>query len=124
MKIPEVLKWGFDPRVNPSHRIFEIERGRKLWGILRARHIVNQYFNDGCCVLLAALHAHHEVVDGATLYRVARDCGLGNFGKLPASGYAYNTEPDLEFWQGLYDVLYGVTDIKEEFPEHETVEAH
>jgi hypothetical protein len=120
MKISNPMKWGFDPRNEKCCRVLKSEKGRIIWGSIRGRHIVDQYF-DGNCLKLLKLINDKPPKDVDMLWSQANGCGLGVFGKVPSEHSNYNgllnlTKPDMEFWGEMFDALTGKLKIEMEYP--------
>lgn len=110
MKIPNPIRWGFDPRASELPVLATVN-GRKVWAAIRARHIVDQYFNDNCAAFVAAIDAAPPASPDA-LFALARQFGMNVFGKLDTWGQL----PDLEFWGELLAWLRGEISIEETIP--------
>ena len=118
MKISRVIKWGFIPEES-GIMVLNVELGRKLWGAIRTNHIVDQHFDDRCLDLITKIW-EKKPGNGIELQKMAKNCGLGCFGTELDKGAQFgpiHSKPDMEWWEDLYQFMFGMSDIKMEYPE-------
>lgn len=112
MKIPRVIKWGFDP-FSSGIAALSTETGRRVWGAIRVNHVVDQYFNDDVETFAREFDSKPaSTVD--ELFRLAKRCNLQSFGAIDARGNNLWVR-DNEWWGELLDALHGRLAIGHQF---------
>ena len=109
MKIPRLIKWGFDP-LESGVAALSTKTGRLVWSVIRVNHIVDQHFSDDVELFASAFDKRPKnTVD--ELFDLARRCDLDRFGSANLGGRDRGLVRDDEWWGELLDALHGRIDV-------------
>jgi len=108
-KFPEKIVFGFDPTSSniPALKTWE---GVVVWGVIRNNHIVTPSFEPHCLEFVKSIRTKPPI-EFTEFYQIAVHHRLDMFGtRCIKEGTAFRPSvmgPDMEWWKGLFDVLFG-----------------
>lgn len=104
MKLPTVIRWGFDPDKSDTPALAS-KTGRKVWAAIKAQHIVSDRFDEQV-LRFAEDFDRTRPSTPVQLFTVAKRWGLHVFGSS-------NRVMDAEFWGEMLLYLHGGLTIRE-----------
>ena len=109
MNIPRVIRWGFDPTAS-KNPCLATERGRTMYGVIRAGHVVDQHFHGRFQAFAREVDANLPK-SGEELAALAISHGLRAIGTDRHKG-----APDPQWWGELLAALRGDLELRHEWP--------
>lgn len=115
MKLPLIIRWGFDPNASEIPAL-ATPTGRKFWAAVRVNHIVDQHFNDH----VLAFAKRYDALQPDTWEKLRAIAGgheLHHFGSAGSGGAWIDARtPDAEWWDEMLLYLQGKLSIPETAP--------
>jgi hypothetical protein len=109
MKLSNPITWGFDPEKSDL-LVLANSKARKVWAAIKARHLVDQYFDDDCLAFALAID-RTQTSSTPELIKLATRHRLHFYGNDTAT-----RQPDPERWGELLAWLRGELHVEQIMP--------